>query len=189
MSAEFAEAEGCDPAKGMPERSIRMRELKELAGHLDAVQVLENMSTAFFWSLDAVEVSGTPKYYLIEYERETRQVRVTPKFQSRFAVRSYEDAEIIDNLTGQDTSDVVLIEGVKLENLKRAYPNYFGDVQLFKMQLGELVGGGTVQEFKVALQKRSIPTPRERADPSWMFARKLWAEPTPKSKPKKKEKN
>jgi hypothetical protein len=188
MSAEFAEAEGCDPAKGMLDRSIRVRELKELAGHLGAVQVLENMSTAFFWSLDAVEVSGTPKYYMIEYERETRQVRVTPKFQSRFAVRSYEDAEIIDNLTGQDTSDVVLIEGVKLENLKRAYPNYFGDVQLFKMQLGELVSGGTVREFEVALQKRSIPTPRERADPSWMFARKLWAEPKPKSKTKRKKK-
>jgi hypothetical protein len=188
MSAEFAEAEGCDPAKGMPDRSIRIRELKELAGHLGAVRVLDNMSTAFFWTLDAVEASVKPKYYLIEYERETRQVKVTPKFQSRFAVKSYEDAEIVDNLTGQDKSDVVLIEGVKLENLKRAYPNYFGDVQLFKMQLGELVGGGAVREFEVALQKRSIPTPREQADPSWLFARKLWAEPTPKSKPKKKKK-
>ncbi len=188
MSAEFAEAEGCDPAKGMPHRSIRMRELKELAGHLGAVRVLDNMSTAFFWTLDAVEASAKPKYYLIEYERETRQVKVTPKFQSRFAVKSYEDAEVIDNLTGLDTADVVLIEGVKLENLKRAYPNYFGDVQLFKMQLGELVGGGAVREFKVALQKRSIPTPREQADPSWMFARKLWTEPAAKSKKKKKKK-
>jgi len=188
MSAEFAEIEGCDPAKGMPDRSIRMRELKELTGELGAVQALENMSTAFFWSLDAIETLGTPKYYLIEYEHETRQVKVTPKFQSRFAVQSYEDAEVLDNLTGRDTSDVVLIEGVKLENLKRAYPNYFGDVQLFKMQLGELVSGGTVKEFQVALQKRSIPTPRERADASWMFARKLWAEPTPSSKLKKKKK-
>lgn len=97
-------------------------------------------------------------------------------------------AEIIDNITGEDTSDVVLIEGVKLENLKRAYPNYFGDVQLFTMQLGELVGGGAVREFEVALQKRSIPTPRERADPSWMFTRKLWTEPRSKSKKKKKKK-
>jgi hypothetical protein len=77
-----------------------------------------------------------------------------------------------------------LVEGVKLANLKRAYPNYFGDVQLFKMQLGELVGGGEVREFEVALQKRSIPTPRERADPSWMFRRGLWTEPTPKRKKK-----
>lgn len=185
-SAEFAEAEGCDAAKGMPDRSVRLRELKELVHHLGAVQVLENMSTAFFWSLDAVEISGMPTYYLIEYDRETRTVKVTPKFQSRFAMKSYEDAEAIDNISGLDTSDVVLVEGVKLANLKRAYPNYFGDVQLFKMQLGELVGGGKVQEFEVALQKRAIPTPRERADPSWMFARRLWTEPTsPKQKRKK----
>lgn len=188
MSAEFAEAEGCDPAKGMADRAVRIKELKDLAGHLGAVRILDNMSTAFFWTLDAVEASGKADYYLIEYERETRQVKVTPKFQSRFAVKSYEEAEIIDNLTGKDTSDVVLVEGVKLENLKRAYPNYFGDVQLFKMQLGELVSGGVVKEFEISLQKRSIPTPREKADPSWLFARKLWSEPTPKSKKKKKKK-
>jgi len=188
MSAEFAEAEGCDSVKGMADRAVRIKELKDLAGHLGAVRILDNMSTAFFWTLDAVEASGRADYYLIEYERETRQVKVTPKFQSRFAVKSYEEAEIIDNLSGKDTSDVVLVEGVKLENLKRAYPNYFGDVQLFKMQLGELVSGGVVKELEISLQKRSIPTPREKADPSWLFARKLWSEPTPKSKKKKKKK-
>lgn len=110
------------------------------------------------------------------------------KFKSQFAVKSYEDAEVNDNLTGQDTSDVVLVEGVKLANLRKAYPNYFGDVQLFKMQLGQLVSGGKVQEFEVALQKRAIPTPREQADPSWMFARKLWIEPTSNAKRSKKRK-
>jgi hypothetical protein len=30
---------------------------------------------------------------------------------------------------------VVLVEVDKLDNLERSYPNYFGDVQIFKEQL------------------------------------------------------
>jgi ppGpp synthetase/RelA/SpoT-type nucleotidyltranferase len=40
MSAEFAEAEGCDSAKGMPGQLKRMRELRGLNSYLGAVQVL-----------------------------------------------------------------------------------------------------------------------------------------------------
>lgn len=188
MSAEFAEAEGCDPAKGMPDRAARLRELKELDGELDAVQALENMSTGFFWTQDAIQGSSKPKYYLIEYNNLTKKVEVTPKFDTSVAVKSYEDAENTDNLSGQDTSNVVLIEGVKIHNLVKAYPNYFGDAQLFKMQLGQLLNGGVVKEYEIALQKRSIPTPRERVDPSWLYQRaRLWTEPTPKKKKKKKK--
>lgn len=186
MSAEFAEAERCDPAKGMPDRAIRMRELKELNAELGADQVLENLSTAFFWSQDAVDGRTKPRYYLIRYDNDTRQVEVTPQYESSFAFRSYEAAEKPDNLSGLDTANVVLIEADKMDNLTKAYPNYFGDVQLFKMQLNGLLGGSTVREFEVALQKRSIPSPRERVDPSWIGRRGLWTEPTPKKKQKKR---
>lgn len=185
MSAEFAEAERCDPAKGMPGRTARLRELKELDGELGAAQVLENLSTAVFWSQDAVEGRTKPSYYLIRYDNDTRKVEVTPQYESRRAFKSYEAAENSDNLSGQETANIVLIEADKMDNLTKAYPNYFGDVQLFKMQLNRLLGGGVVKEFEVALQKRSIPTPREKADASWIGRRGLWTEPTPK---KKKEK-
>lgn len=185
MSAEFAEAEGCDPAKGMPHRTARLRELKDLDGELGAAQVLENLSTAVFWSQDAVEGRSKPSYYLIRYDNDTRKVEVTPHYESRRAFKSYEAAENSDNLSGQETANIVLIEADKMDNLTKAYPNYFGDVQLFKMQLNRLLGGGAVKEFEIALQKRSIPTPRERADPSWIGRRGMWTEPMPKNKRKK----
>jgi len=186
MSAEFAETENCDPPKGLPERTGRMRELRELNNELGAVQVLENLSTAVFWSQDAVKGRTKPRYYLIRYDNDTRKVEVTPQYESNFAFENYGAAENPDNLSGMETANVVLIEADKMDNLTKAYPNYFGDVQLFKMQLSRLLGGTSLQEFEIALQKRSIPTPREQADPSWIGRRGLWTEPVRRKKKKKR---
>lgn len=179
VSAEFAEAEGCDPAKGVPGRAERVRELKDLDAALGAVKVLDNLSTAVFWSQDAVSPERKPSYYLLRYDNESKQVFVTPHYRSRYAFSSYEDAEKPDNISGLENSNVVLVEANKMENLTKAYPNYFGDVQLFKMQLNSLIAGEEVSEYKVALQKRAIATPREQADPSWLRrqGRGLWTEP------------
>jgi ppGpp synthetase/RelA/SpoT-type nucleotidyltranferase len=188
MSAEFAEFEGCDPAKGMPSRTARLRELKELDGQLGAAQALENMSTALSYVEDAVQSISKPDYFLIEYDNEARTVKVTPQFRSRFAFKNYETAENADNFSGQDTANIVLVEGVKMEHLTKAYPNYFGDTQLFKQHLGALVAGGAVRDYELTLQQRSVPRPRERPDPSWIGHRGMWTEPTPKSKKKKRKK-
>lgn len=182
MSAEFAEFEGCDPAKGMPSRSARLRELKELNGCLGAVEALENMSTALSYVEDAVPGSTKPDYFLIEYDNEARTVKVTPQFRSRFAFKNYESAESADNLSGQETANIVLVEGVKMDNLTKAYPNYFGDTQLFKRHLGALISGGAMRDYEVTLQQRSVPRPRERPDPSWIGRRGMWVEPTSKKK-------
>ena len=183
VSAEFAEAEGCDPAKGIPGRSERIRELRDLNNALGAVNVLDNLSTAVFWAQDAVSPDRKPSYYLLRYDNESKQVFVTPHYKSRYAFTSYEDAENPDNISGLEKSNIVLVEADKMDNLTKAYPNYFGDVQLFKMQLNALIAGEAVSEFKVALQKRAIPTPRERVDPSWIGRRGMWQEP---GRPKKK---
>lgn len=186
MSAEFAELEGCDPAKGMPGRAARLRELKELNGELGAASVLENLSDAVYWAQDAAEGRTKPSYYLIEYNNVTRQVKVTPQYDSRFAFKKLEAAEKPDNLSGGETANIVLIEADKMEGLTRAYPNYFGDVQLFNRLLNRFLGGNAVKEYEVILQKRTIPPPREAADPSWIGRRGLWIEPTSKKKKKKK---
>lgn len=186
MSAEFAEAEGCDAASGMPSRAARLRELKELDGHLSAVQALQNMSAALLYVEDAVQSTTRPDYFLIEYDNEAKTVKVTPQFRSRFAFKNYETAENSDNLSGQETANVVLVEGVKVDNLTKAYPNYFGDTQLFKRHLSALIAGGAVSDYEVALQQRTVPRPRERPDPSWIGRRGLWTEPPPKREKKKR---
>ena len=140
------------------------------------------MSTALSYVEDAVQGSSKPDYFLIEYDNEHRTVKVTPQFRSRFAFKNYETAESADNLSGQETTNVVLVEGVKMANLTKAYPNYFGDTQLFKRNLSDLIAGGAVSDYEITLQQRSVPRPRERADPTWIGRRGMWTEPTPKNK-------
>ncbi|WP_157934339.1 RelA/SpoT domain-containing protein [Microvirga ossetica] len=186
MSSEFAVAERCDPAIGMLSSRQRMRELKELNKALGAVKVLDDLSHAVHWATDAITPHNRPAYYLISYDNETRQVTVSPYFKTHYAIAGYESAESLDNISGLDTTNVVLVEADKVDNLTRAYPNYFGDVQLFKMQLNALVHGHPVSEFKIALQQRTIQKPRENPDASWIGRRGLWVEPVRKSiNPKK----
>jgi hypothetical protein len=64
-----------------------------------------------------------------------------------------------------------------MDNLTRAYPNYFGDVQVFKMQLNLLVQGQPVNEYEVALQQRAAARLLEKPDPSWIGRRGMWSEP------------
>ncbi len=177
MSAEFAAAERCDPASGLPDQQARMRELRDLDEHLGAVQTLDNLTHAVSYIEDAVSPNFRPNYYLIRYDNETREVVITPYSQSRFAFEGYESAENADNLSGLDTANVVLVEADKMDNLTKAYPNYFGDTQVFKMQLNAIVHGEPADEYKVAMQQRVAQRQRERADPSWIGRRGMWSEP------------
>jgi hypothetical protein len=45
---------------------------------------------------------------------------------------------------GNGSYNTVLVEVDEIDNLKAAYPNYFGDVDLFKQKLIELAGGSRV---------------------------------------------
>lgn len=182
MSAEFAEAERCDPPAGLGSREQRIRELKDLNRALGASTTLDNLSHAVHWAVDAVAPQSRPTYYLLRYDNETREVTVLALFEARSAIESYGSAETQDNLSGLDTANIVLIEADKMDNLTKAYPNYFGDVQLFKMQLHELVNGRAVSEFKVTLQQRTIPKPREKPNPNWLGRRGRWTEPTRRPK-------
>jgi hypothetical protein len=67
------------------------------------------------------------------------------------------------------------VEADKLENLKDAYPNYFGDVQLFKMQLSNIVKGKDITEYKVKPQETVKPRPRENPNLSWLKRRIRWS--------------
>src|SRR3954447_12934345 len=58
---------------------------------------------------------------------------------------------------------MVLVEVGKIENLKKAYPNYFGDVEIFRNQLRLVTRGLPAMEYTM-LPKQTIPPrgPQER---------------------------
>lgn len=176
MSAEFAAAEGCREPPGVPDQLSRIGEIKELDNLLSASATLQNMSHAVRWTDIAIPPSSPVRYYLIRFDNANKRVAVEPYFAPRRAVLSYDNAEAMDNQSGQETSNVVLVEADKVENLKDAYPNYFGDVQLFKTQLNRILKGKDIEEYTVAPQETvATQRTREKPDLSWFKRRIRWS--------------
>ena len=172
MSAEFAESEGCELPPNVPSHSERVAELKDLDVHLGASSVLDGMGYGGNWFRMAVHPDSKPKYYLIKLDTVSKQVFVEPHFKAQKAVESYNNAESSDNESGEEKTNVVLVEADKIENLTVAYPNYFGDVQFFKRQLSEIVGRKEPSLFDLILQETVPPPPKEKSNWGWWFNKK-----------------
>ena len=78
VSAEFAAAETCPIDPGLPDRIEWPQEIRRLIDDLDALTVLERLSTAADWHRQAVQPRIRPAHYLIEYEPDTCTVSVQP---------------------------------------------------------------------------------------------------------------
>lgn len=169
MSAEFAEAEGCPVRPDMRSHSARVPEIKKLDKALEASATLDNLSHAVRWTEKSVLPREKPTHFLIRYDNIARTVDVQPYFAPISAVTSYDMAEDIYNKSGEYAENIVLVEVDKLENLKDAYPNYFGDVQLFKSQLKRITQGRGVEEYTALSQQFAPVPPRQLPDGRWLM--------------------
>jgi hypothetical protein len=173
MSAEFAAAECCPKPPNAPAHRLRVGEIKALDGTLHAAQMLENLSHIVRWTED-VPMRGRPDWthYLIKYDNVTKQVTVDSYIAPIPAVSSYDEAELFDFRNGLDRKNTVLVEVDKIENLREAYPNYFGDVQLFKKQLSDLTQGQAATEYTLPPRETVPPPHKENPDLAWLRRRK-----------------
>ncbi|XAP76899.1 RelA/SpoT domain-containing protein [Citromicrobium bathyomarinum] len=160
MSIEFAATEGCEFA--LDGSNSRKEEIAELNGSLDAIQTLDTLSLAVE-SLGQIEYDrrSRPKYCHIKYDHQKRQVRV------EYLSGPSEIEKAFSN-TDRSAHSSVVVELDKIENLKSAYPNYFGDVQLFKSSLSEVIHGRPVKEYSLPPVERVPPPPKEIPDDSWL---------------------
>jgi Region found in RelA / SpoT proteins len=167
MSAEFAATEKCAEPPNVPIRSERVKEIIELDKKLDAAITLENITHIVKYS-DNIDPKSNPEFYQINYDRKKRVVDVTPYFNARAGATAYDEAEVnADKAQTGITS--VLVEADGIENLKAAYPNYFGDVQKFAMQLKSITQGDAAVEY--TMLPRTAPMtkkPYEKPDPRWI---------------------
>jgi Region found in RelA / SpoT proteins len=168
MSAEFAEAERCPVAPGTPSKMQRQEEVRHLAHSLGAVATLEKMIHGVRGTDIPLSPYSHRDYYLIRYDHATNTVYVEP-LSKVAATMHYHSAEEVMNRTDHDNEDIVLVEVDKIENLKKAYPNYFGDVTIFGQQLRALTQGESAAEYSVPPKQRPVPQrPGERINPSWL---------------------
>lgn len=182
MSAEFADLEKCPSPPGVPARPQRIAEIIEIENRIQATKSLDRLSHTVHYTDLAVSPRERPTYYLIRYNHATNEVSVSPYYAPKSATASYDSAEFLENKTGGGAETVVLVEADKIENLKRAYPNYFGDVQLFRVQLRNIVKGVGVKEYALKPQERAPLKPRlgENPDITWLKRRGRihWTEAT-----------
>jgi hypothetical protein len=115
-----------------------------------------------------------PDYYRIVYDRKNKVVDVKPYWGILKGVQDYDSAEIDIDKSGDKGAATVLVEAEGIEVLKLAYPNYFGDIQLFKEKLSEIVRGIPAIEYTLPPQA-TVPKKRaEKANLSWFRRRLRW---------------
>ena len=175
MSAEIAYAEGCNTASDS--RRERVGEIKQLSDQLNAVQMLDTLSVAA--SDSERRYFGRfykPKFCLIKFDRSARNVEVDYFDNAREIALSYGSAEEHSLRATGNHLDIVVVELDKIEDLKDAYPNYFGDVRLFKNNLTEIVEGGEVREYQLPPIETVPPPPKAIPDDSWLRypSRRKW---------------
>lgn len=166
VSAELALAEDCPVPDNLPDRPRRIEEIRDLNKRLGAIEVLDNLRYAAR-ALDQL-TEKTVNYYLVEYDHENRKVEVRSKFAAKEILLEYGARELENAYATNKIRDTVLIEADKVEDLKNAYPNYFGDVQVFISNLRRITQGKDAQEYTMPPKYSVPPPPKEPADYTWL---------------------
>jgi len=169
VSAEFASAEKMKLPSGVPSRKRRREQISRLNKKLDAISTLENIRYAFS-STDYLnsEPGYRPKYYLIEYNNATNQVSVRGFNTTASGGVDYLQEEQKDQKNPDSEKNIVLVEADRIETVKEAFPNYFGDVKLFCNQLTLLTRGEPAVEYKLPPIKHTTVREKEIPDDSWL---------------------
>lgn len=170
MSLEFARSENCLRDELSEQRDQRIDEIRTLNVKLRAAGVLEDMRNATRYMNEFVHEQS--KYFLIRYDEQTHMVDVKPYFSA------LEGTSQLGALEQNSSGNVVLVEVERIEQLKEAYPNYFGDVSLFVRNLQSVCDGKDAIEFSMAPPSLVSPKPDEIIDPAWLRPRRhrRWTE-------------
>jgi hypothetical protein len=174
MSAEFAAEEGCPEPADASGGDARIREIVELEKTLNAANTLDTLSLAVqYVDTYARDPESTADYFLIRYDSENRVVSVQTQYGAKISVQSYDDAEL-DAFKAGPQKRAVLVEADNIEDLYSAYPNYFGDVQIFKFRLKQITQGAGAVEYSLPPQQTVPKKPKEKRDLSWLRGYRRW---------------
>lgn len=161
MASEIALIEKQPEVAGAPRRSERIRELREINRELKADAFLDSISQAINYTNRYYRVEES-EVYLIRFDLEERRVSVRG-YTAAIGALEYHKAE-----QEGERFDTVLVATNKVESLKAAFPNYFGDTQLFAKVLRRIIRGKDVPEFVLPPQTVVAPPPRQPPDLSWL---------------------
>ncbi|WP_431304463.1 RelA/SpoT domain-containing protein [Sediminicoccus sp. BL-A-41-H5] len=168
ISSEFAEAEGCPLPASSLDKQERLAEIRHLEAELRAIELLDHIRIGMHGTDNALAPGFRPTHFLLRFDHINQKVAVDPYDIPRKAATSYDSAEVLENRNGRNNQTVVLVEVDKVENLKAAYPNYFGDVEEFRRQLIQITRNGEATEYAISSRKRTKTPLKPFGDLSWL---------------------
>lgn len=138
MGSGIAVMESCNVVPGTPSK---FSELKyEVGKFVDILDIFERLET-YKETLNVIEASRDKShhYFLIELDSLKQETLVRPfRFnQSEYAAEQYAEAE--KKFKDVSGSDVVLVSVDSIDQLKRAFPNYFADTGYFIENVREVI--------------------------------------------------
>lgn len=147
MSAELADFEGGSLIPDVSHVARERRsELADINKRLDAVKYLEKVHAGI--ALAPKGSKSGDKYYILSFDYDRRQVNISGYRDMLVGSRAYFDVD----QNGSKLNNV-FVEVDKIDDLKRAYPNYFLDVAEFTTYLRTSLG---VQTPAPEIKARSI---------------------------------
>jgi hypothetical protein len=188
VSAEFALIEKCPESKHVPPRPERLTEIIDLEKKIGAVRILDTLRDGMRRVDPINRRQDKPSHYRIQYDHAAKQVTIIPHSKPIAGIEDNNAVEEADSI-GRGQVTTVYVEADSIEALKAAYPNYFGDVQVFTTTLSNITTGKTTAEFTMPPRKSVPPPPKEPPDFTWMRAgarRRRWVEPARSVKSGKK---
>jgi len=169
MSGQLALAEGCPPPADLPTSRECVSEIRDLNNQLKAIEFLENTR----YVVREIEprkkpIQRRPTFYGLEFDNVDRIVKLRPFYNVTEGIAAYNTSERRELSDSDQRTISVLVEANNVEELKRAFPNYFVDVELFGQMLSEIVGGRNISEFAQQRGARTRPRREHAISTSWL---------------------
>jgi len=144
MSSYMALEEHCPCVEGTPTTKRKLKAV--IREHANDLKVIENLTyfgqiTSDLETNPIFKVHGRKKatYFLLELRPAERQIFVAP-YEAHDLGRAEADYLVAERriFEGQNGgAEAVLVSATTIRDLKKAYPNYFGDTKVFIDQLGD----------------------------------------------------
>lgn len=158
----MAIAESVEPLAEPHFGEHRTQEIYELNEKLRAIETLDNIKFAVQGINRRNAINLKPAFYLIVYNHKRGTVEVVSKFNPLRDAADYDAEEARISASRGDDETVVLVEAEQVGSIEKAFPNYFGDVQVFSTTLKNLTQGERAREFTMPAQYRAPPAPADK---------------------------
>ena len=138
MGSAISAIEQCHPVPGTPtSKSTLVKEIKELSERLRVQSALKVYNT----SINYLGAAKDAKYFVLSLDSITQKVTIWryKALQSETANLKYTELE--SALEESSSTQIVLVSVDNINALRRAYPNYFLDTELFSTLVNRVLKG------------------------------------------------